>query len=112
MASADIDQAREFVESELGGLIGPDDASSRLVATLQIFFEEGASHARASKRLGLHENTVRYRIKQAEEQLGRSVEERTLELRVALALLGVVAAGPPDDKGGATAPRRGAGLAT
>lgn len=96
IASVDIEQTREFVASELGNLIGPGDASSRLVATLQIFFEEGSSHARASKRLGLHENTVRYRIKQAEEQLGRSVDERTLELRVALALLGVVAssAGP------------------
>ena len=74
----------------MGGLIGPDDASARLIATLQIFFEEGSSHSRASKRLGIHENTVRYRIKQAEELLGRSVEERALELRVALVLVSVV----------------------
>jgi DNA-binding PucR family transcriptional regulator len=90
MATADMEQARAFVERELVGLIGSDDASARLIATLQIFLDEGSSHSRASKRLGIHENTVRYRIKQAEELLGRSVEERTLELRVALALLNVV----------------------
>ncbi len=90
LATADLEQAREFVASQVGGLIGSDDASARLVATLQIFFEEGSSHGRASKRLGVHENTVRYRIKQAEELLGRRVEERTLDLRVALALVSVV----------------------
>ena len=90
MATADMEQAQAFVERELAGLVGGDDASSRLIATLRIFLEEGASHSRASKRLGIHENTVRYRIRQAEELLGRGVEERTLELRVALALLNVV----------------------
>ncbi|MEX3770678.1 helix-turn-helix domain-containing protein, partial [Mycolicibacterium fortuitum] len=38
-----------------------------------------------------HDNTVAYRIRQAEELLGRSLERRTLELRVALALADVVA---------------------
>lgn len=78
------------MQRELAGLVSADDASARLIATLRIFLDEGASHNRASKRLGIHENTVRYRIKQAEALLGRSVEERTLELQVALALLNVV----------------------
>ncbi len=90
MATADMEQAQAFVKRELAGLGGGDDASSRLVATLGIFLEEGASHSRAAKRLGIHENTVRYRIRQAEELLGRGVGERTLDLRVALALLNVV----------------------
>ena len=90
MATVDMEQARAFVGRELVGLVGSDDVSARLVATLRIFLDEGASHSRASQRLGIHENTVRYRVKQAEELLGRSVEERTLELRVALALLNVV----------------------
>ncbi len=90
MATADMEQARAFVTRELAGLDGGDDASLRLIATLQIFLEEGASHSRASQRLGIHENTVRYRIKQAEELLGRGVEERTLDLRVALTLLNIV----------------------
>ncbi len=85
-----MEQARAFVERELGGLMDSDDAARRLIATAQVFLEEGASHSRASRRLGIHENTVRYRVKQAEELLGRSVAERTLELRVALALTNVL----------------------
>ena len=42
------------------------------------------------ERLHVHENTVTYRLRQAEELLGRSVEKRTLELRVALALTDLV----------------------
>jgi DNA-binding PucR family transcriptional regulator len=41
-------------------------------------------------RLGIHENTVTYRIRQAEEILGHSIEESTLDLRVALALAPIV----------------------
>ena len=44
----------------------------------------------AAQRLGVHENTVRYRVRQAEDLLGRSVDERTLDSRVALALCDVV----------------------
>ena len=54
------------------------------------YLDEGASHSRAAKRLGIHENTVRYRIRQAEELLGRPVDEQTLDLRVALKLADVV----------------------
>lgn len=90
MATADIGQARAFVERELRGLSATDDQSVRLRETLQIFLEEGASHSRTAKRLGIHENTVRYRVKQTEEMLGRTVQERRLDLGIALVLLGVV----------------------
>jgi DNA-binding PucR family transcriptional regulator len=90
LATVDLPQARAFVERELIGLVGVDELSERLLVTLRIFLEEGASHSRAAKRLGIHENTVRYRINQAEELLGRGTGERTLELRVALGLLAVV----------------------
>ena len=60
-------------------------------ATLRTYLDEHSSRSRTAKRLGIHENTVSYRIKQAEEILGRSVDQRTLELRVALALANLVA---------------------
>jgi PucR C-terminal helix-turn-helix domain len=41
---------------------------------------------RAARRLGIHENTVGYRIKQSEEVIRRSVDERRLELEIALRL--------------------------
>ena len=86
IATADLDQARTFVQRELRGLAGDDDLTTRLTATLRTYLDEHSSRSRTAKRLGIHENTVSYRIKQAEEILGRSVDQRTLELRVALAL--------------------------
>ena len=86
IATADLDQARTFVQRELRGLAADDDLTTRLAATLRTYLDEHSSRSRTAKRLGIHENTVSYRIKQAEEILGRSVDQRTLELRVALAL--------------------------
>ena len=90
IATADLDRARVFVTRELRGLAADDDLTTRLTATLRIYLEEHSSRGRTAKRLGIHDNTVSYRIKQAEEVLGRSVDQRTLELRVALALAHLV----------------------
>ena len=90
IATADLGQARTFVERELQGLAADDDLTTRLTATLRTFLDERSSRGRTAKRLGIHENTVSYRIKQAEEILGHSVDQRTLELRVALALAQLV----------------------
>jgi DNA-binding PucR family transcriptional regulator len=55
-----------------------------------VYLEENASRSRAAKRLGLHENTISYRVRQAEEALGHPLETHALELRVGLALLPAV----------------------
>jgi DNA-binding PucR family transcriptional regulator len=57
---------------------------------VRAYLDENCSRGRTAKRLHVHDNTVAYRIRQAEELLGRSLERRTLELRVALALADVV----------------------
>ena len=79
-----------FVERALGELGRDDDLARRLAATVSVYLEENASRSRAAKRLGIHENTISYRVRQAEEILGHSLETRTLELRVALMLLPAV----------------------
>ena len=94
IATADLDRTRVFVTRELRGLAADDDLTTRLTATLRTYLEEHSSRGRTAKRLGIHENTVSYRIKQAEEILGRSVDQRTLELRVALALAHLVRGQP------------------
>lgn len=86
LAVHDLDQARRFVARELGALAGCDPACVRLATTLRTFLEEGCSYVRAGRRLGVHENTVAYRVHRAEELLGHRAAERTLELRVALRL--------------------------
>jgi DNA-binding PucR family transcriptional regulator len=84
MLTQSREEARRFVDHELGRLAEGDDSSLRLRATLSVFLEERASFAGAAERLGIHKNTVAYRIRRAEELLGRGVRERQLELQTAL----------------------------
>jgi DNA-binding PucR family transcriptional regulator len=87
IATADPDQARMFVAQTLGGLAADGDVARRLSATALLYLEENASPGRVAKRLRIHENTVTYRVKQAEAILGHPLDQRPLELKVALALL-------------------------
>jgi PucR C-terminal helix-turn-helix domain/GGDEF-like domain len=82
----DVDAASRFVARELGPLAASDEATVRLATTLAVFLEEGASFVGAARRLGVHANTVTYRVHRAEELRGRPVTDRQLELRMALRL--------------------------
>ncbi len=82
----DAEAAQRFAARELGPLAARDDATMRLASTLAVFLDEGASFVRAARRLGVHTNTVTYRVRRAEELLGHPVGERQLELRMALRL--------------------------
>jgi PucR C-terminal helix-turn-helix domain/GGDEF-like domain len=82
----DVEAASRFVARELGPLAAPDEATIRLATTLAVFLEEGASFVGAARRLGVHTNTVTYRVHRAEELRGRPVTDRQLELRLALRL--------------------------
>jgi DNA-binding PucR family transcriptional regulator len=93
LACADIDQARGLVHRELGPLARGDDETLRLAATLRVYLEEGSSLERAARRLGVHKNTINRRVRRAQELLGRPLEERTLELQVALAVSPLLSAG-------------------
>jgi DNA-binding PucR family transcriptional regulator len=84
--TADPGEAVRFAEIQLGALADPDDAMTRLRATVRVYLEENLSPARTARRLGIHQNTVVYRVKRAEEILGREVSSSPLELGVALRL--------------------------
>jgi DNA-binding PucR family transcriptional regulator len=93
LLAEDPEAALRFATRELGPLAAPDDPTVRLAATLAVFLEEGSSFVGAGRRLGIHANTVAYRVRRAESLLGRPVTERQLELRVALRLAALL--GPP-----------------
>jgi hypothetical protein len=100
LATSDLDQARRFIAEELGPLANQDDATVRIASTLRVYFQELGNATRTARRLGVHKNTVIYRIQQAEELLGRKIEERSLELQMALSLTRMIAdnaAGPASD---------------
>jgi DNA-binding PucR family transcriptional regulator len=93
LASTDVGEARQFVRDELGQLLGDDDQSVRLNATLRVYLEENMSPSRASRRLGVHENTITNRIRAAQELLPHPIEQRTCELQVALRLIRLARSG-------------------
>lgn len=96
---ADTERARALVARELGPLAEDDEVMDRLRTTLVAYLECGESHVGASQTLFVHQKTVAYRIRQAEQILGRRIADRRVELEAAL-LLHRAFAGPH-----ATAPR-------
>jgi DNA-binding PucR family transcriptional regulator len=90
LASADLEEARSLVERELGPLASDEDDMLRLAATLRVYFEEGSSLERAARRLGVHKNTVNNRVRRARELIGSNLDERPLEVQVALLLSRIV----------------------
>lgn len=73
-----------LIERELGPLAATDDAISRLRETLHQYLAHATDARRTGKALNVHRNTVRYRVQQAEQLLGRPVDERRAQLELAL----------------------------
>jgi hypothetical protein len=105
LLTQDLSAAGQFVKGQLGELSSDTERSRRLRTTLVAFFEEGMSWAKTAERLGVHQNTVIYRVQQAKDLLGRELTDRRLELEVALRLAdasanlspgGLASAGQPD----------------
>jgi hypothetical protein len=88
LCSGDPEWCRAFVAAELGPLAADDAATLRIRSTLEAFFAASSNFRATAKRLGVHHNTVRYRLAQAEALLGRPPSEGRLALEVALHLAG------------------------
>lgn len=86
LCTHDVEACRRFVRSTLGPLAVADDQSRRLLATLRLFFREGSNYRATARQLGVHHNTVVYRVGQAEELLGHPLNEHRVELEIALTL--------------------------
>ncbi len=87
MVSGNLDRVRDFVRRELGLLLAGDDEGARLRETLSAFLAASGSHLRASEILGVHRNTVVYRLRRCEELLGGTLTERRLQVELALHLV-------------------------
>jgi DNA-binding PucR family transcriptional regulator len=79
-----IELLRAWVIETLGPLADDDDHHARLRGTLHVFLAEHGSYKATAERLTLHKNTVQYRIRKAEECLGRPVGEDRLQVELAL----------------------------
>jgi hypothetical protein len=87
LLAADEGRARAFAARELEGIDGADQRSVRLRETLRAYFACGQNASAAAAVLGVHEHTVTYRLRSAEDRLGRPVAARRAELELALRVL-------------------------
>ncbi|PQP22080.1 PucR family transcriptional regulator [Rhodococcus opacus] len=83
---SDLSAGRAWVADVLGPLAADDPANEDLRMTLREFLRTGGSYAATATALHMHRNSVAYRIHKVEDQLGRSVRDRRLELENALEL--------------------------
>jgi DNA-binding PucR family transcriptional regulator len=90
--------SRRFVTEELGGLAADTERAGRTRDTLLAWLSSG-SQAQAAVELGVHENTVRQRIRYAAEELGTTPSERRTELLVALRLCAALGPSPATEGG-------------
>ena len=88
LASTDAAETRRFGVDALGPLLGEDERSRELLETLDAFLESGRSVRRAARLLGVHTNTVRYRMAGVEKLTGLDVAtDSQSQLTAQLAIL-------------------------
>jgi len=86
LAGVDHERLLEFAQRHLGPLAEHDRArGGELVETLKAYLEEGEQQA-AAKRLGIHPNTLRYRLDRVREISGVELEDPETRLNLAVAL--------------------------
>jgi sugar diacid utilization regulator len=103
LAGTEPAEARRFTEEALGALLD-DDVPSELLQTLVCFFESGRSVRRSATTLGVHENTIRYRLTRVEELTGLDIGadcDAQLSAQIALLVLRLQGALPPSVTAGA-----------
>jgi hypothetical protein len=79
----DPGSAADFARNELGALFGSDERLHEIRETVRSYLNSHSPQA-VARELFIARNTVGYRLKQAEELLGRSLLEGQNELRAAL----------------------------
>lgn len=68
LASASREDAERFARDQLGALLDPgNEVMADLLETLRVFFDRSRSVRRSATELGVHENTIRYRLARIED---------------------------------------------
>jgi hypothetical protein len=88
--AGDLQWARAFVVGQFGLFVSTAEPAERLRETVLAFLASGGSATKVAKQLYVHQNTVAYRVKRAEEILGRKISESPIELTCALTLAAVL----------------------
>lgn len=86
LMASDLDASRAWIADTLGALAGEGQQVARLRETLRVFLATGASYTAAAAQLTMHKNSVQYRVRRAEELLGRPIADHRLDVELALHL--------------------------
>jgi len=87
LATSDREAIRHFADTTFGTMVR-DPTKADLLATLRSFFDNMASIRRCALCLGVHENTIRYRLTRIEELTGLPVtHDPDAQLRLRLSML-------------------------
>ncbi|MGW4304076.1 PucR family transcriptional regulator [Streptomyces sp. NPDC004376] len=84
LLTENADDLERWVTRVLGALVTDAPGNGQLRDTVMAYLKSGGSYTQAAARLHLHKNTVHYRIRKAEELLGRPLTEDRLDVEVAL----------------------------
>ncbi len=90
VANGHPEEIQRFVEDVLGRLLQDEEVCTDLLRTLEAFYDTGRSVRLASDQLGVHENTVRYRLSRIHGITGLDVAgdaDDQLSVQVALLVL-------------------------
>jgi DNA-binding PucR family transcriptional regulator len=90
LCSSDASASRTFVLEQLGPLAEPSNDAERLRDTLEAFFASNSNFRATALHLGLHHNTIRYRLERIGALLGKPPEDHRLALELALHLAKVL----------------------
>ncbi|MBE0635428.1 helix-turn-helix domain-containing protein, partial [Candidatus Bipolaricaulota bacterium] len=78
---------RNYCMDMLGPLLEHDgNSTAPLLDTLRVFLECNQNHAEAARMLGIHYNSLRYRLKKIRELIGDIFKEPTKRLAIEVAL--------------------------
>ncbi|MGY0021428.1 PucR family transcriptional regulator [Streptomyces sp. YJ-C3] len=84
LLSADLPALRRFVGDELGALAADSRHADQLRRTLHLYLRNERSLAVAAAQLHVARNTITYRVKRAQQLIGRDVTPRLPEVLTAL----------------------------
>jgi DNA-binding PucR family transcriptional regulator len=86
LLAGNIVAAGEWVSKVLGDLAVDSESDARLRDTLHLYLRCGCSYTGAAEELGLHFNSVKYRVGRALARRGRPMDADRLDVEVALVL--------------------------
>lgn len=92
LLASDLENAQHFVRRQLGRLAVDDERMAGIRTTLWLYLEHERSVATVAGLQFLARNTVTYRVKQAEQLIGRRIDDARLDIHAALLIVDVLGA--------------------